>query len=53
MKISNDEEHQAALTKIEALMDAEEGTPEVEELAGLVDLVEAYENEHYPMGEGK
>lgn len=39
-----------ALARIDALMDAEPGTPEGEELDVLTDLVEHYEEKHVPMG---
>ena len=42
-------EYEQALARIEALMDAGQGTPELEELERLVVLVEAYEAEHYPI----
>jgi HTH-type transcriptional regulator/antitoxin HigA len=38
------------LARIDALMDAEHGTPEGEELDVLTDLVEHYESKHVPMG---
>ena len=40
----------AALARIEALMDAEAATPEGDELDVLTDLVEHYEEKHVPMG---
>lgn len=42
-------DHHAALERIDALMDAEEGTPEADELAVLADLVEAYEARRFPV----
>lgn len=45
--IRNDEDYETALEEIEALWDAEEGTPEADRLDILVLLVEAYEAEHY------
>ena len=42
-------EHEAALRRIEALMDAEPGSPKEEELELLVLLVEKYESQHYPI----
>jgi len=42
-------EYEAALSRIEALMDAEPGSPEEEELELLALLVENYEEEHYPL----
>ena len=47
--IRNDEDYETALEEIEALWDAEEGTPEADRLDILVLLVEAYEAEHYPI----
>ena len=47
-KINSEAEHQAALDCIEELWDSEPDTPEGEELDRLVDMVEAYEEEHYP-----
>ena len=43
-------DYEAALARIDALMDAEPGTPEGEELDVLTDLVEHYETKHVPMG---
>jgi len=43
-------DYEAALARIDALMDAEPGTPEGEELDVLTDLVEHYEAKHVPMG---
>ncbi len=42
--------HEAALDRIEALMDAKPGTPEGDELDVLTDLVEHYEEKSAPMG---
>jgi HTH-type transcriptional regulator/antitoxin HigA len=42
-------DYEAALARIDALMDAEPGTPEGEELDILADLVEHYEAKHVPM----
>jgi HTH-type transcriptional regulator / antitoxin HigA len=42
--------YEAALARIDALMDAEPGTPEGEELDILADLVEHYEAKHVSMG---
>lgn len=39
----------AALTRIDALWGKEPGTPEGDELDILVDLVEHYENRHFPI----
>jgi HTH-type transcriptional regulator / antitoxin HigA len=48
--IRTEADHKAALARIDALMDAEPGTPEGEELDVLVNLVQLYEDRHIPMG---
>jgi len=48
--IRTEADYKAALVRIDALMDAEFGTPEGEELDVLTDLVELYEARHVPMG---
>jgi len=48
--IRTEADYQAALTRIDALLDAEPGTPDGEELDVLTDLVEHYEAKHVPMG---
>ncbi len=45
--IRNDDDHRAALAEIEALWDAETGTPEVDRLEVLAILVEDYENRNF------
>jgi len=47
--IRTKEDYEAALVRIDALMDAEPGTPEFDDLDVLVDLVELYESKHQPM----
>jgi len=47
--IKTEKEYNLALSRIEELMDAEENSPEVEELELLSTLVELYEDKHYPM----
>src|SRR3546814_6006534 len=42
-------DHEAALARIDELMDAQEGTPEVAELEVLAILVERYEQEAFPI----
>lgn len=42
-------EYQAALTEVEALWDAREGTVDADRLEVLVLLVEAYEHKHFPV----
>ena len=48
--IRTEEDSEAALVRIEGLFDAEENTPEEEELNILVDLVTVYENLNFPIG---
>ncbi|MBK6660357.1 MAG: hypothetical protein IPG43_20470 [Proteobacteria bacterium] len=48
--IRSEQDYEAALARIDALMDAEPSTSEFDELDILADLVEAYENKHEPMG---
>ena len=47
--IRTEADHKAALARIDALMDAEAGTAEADELSVLADLVEAYEAKHFPI----
>ena len=47
--IRNADDHVRALKRIEALMSAEYGTPEGDELDVLSTLVEAYERESFPI----
>ena len=47
--IRTEEEYQAALARIREIFHAEEGTPEGDELENLVDSIEPYEDEHYPI----
>lgn len=48
--IRTEADYERALTRIDALMDAEPGTPAGEEFDVLTDLVEHYEAKHVPMG---
>ncbi len=48
--IRSEADYNAALARIEALMDAEPDTAEGDELDVLADLVEHYEEKHVPMG---
>ncbi len=48
--IRTEEEYEAALARIREIFHAEVGTAEGEELDELVDLVESYEDKHYPIG---
>jgi HTH-type transcriptional regulator/antitoxin HigA len=47
--IKNEREHEAALERIEALMDAAPSTPEGDELELLTTLVELYEEKRFPI----
>ena len=47
--IKTPEDHRIALARIDALMDAETGTPEVAELEVLAILVERYEQDAFPI----
>lgn len=47
--IKTEADYDAALERIDMLMDAEMDTPEGDELDVLVTLVEAYEAKHYPI----
>ena len=47
--IRTEADYEAALARIDALMDAETGTPEGEELDVLTALVEHHEEKHVPM----
>lgn len=48
--IRSDDDLRAALRRLEAVFQANEGTPEADEMEVLVTLIEAYENKHYPIG---
>ena len=48
--IRNENDYDAALSRIDRLMDAEPGTPDGQELDVLTDLVELYESKNVPMG---
>ncbi len=48
--IRNEADYEAALARIDALMDAETNTPEGDELDVLTDLAEHYEEKSVPMG---
>jgi len=47
--IKTEKEYEAALSRIEALMDAQANSSEAEELELLATLVGLYEDDHYPM----
>ena len=48
--IRNDDDLQVAFRHLETVFQAEEGTPEADEREILITLIEAYENQHYPIG---
>ena len=47
--IRTEADYKAALARVDALMDADFGTQEGEELDVLIDLIELYEVRHVPM----
>ncbi len=47
--IHTEADYEAALARVDALMDAERGTPEGDLLDVLVTLIEAYEARHWPI----
>jgi HTH-type transcriptional regulator/antitoxin HigA len=47
--IRTEADHQAALARIDALTDAQAGSPEIDELSVLADLVGAYEARQFPI----
>ena len=48
--IRTEEDHEAALSRLAEIFQAEIGTPEGNERDILADLVELYEDKHYPIG---
>jgi len=48
-QIETEEEYERTLSRIETLMDARPGSPEMDELELLTGLVERYEDRHYPI----
>lgn len=48
--IRTEAEYDAALARIDELIDAPEGSPEYGELNAIADVVERYEDVHYPIG---
>ena len=49
-QIRTEEDYDAALERAWEIFQADIGSPEGEELERLVTLIEAYEDEHYPIG---
>lgn len=48
--IRDDADLSLAFRRLEAIFQAEPGSPEADEMDVLVTLIEAYENKHYPIG---
>jgi len=48
--VKTEADYEAALERIDVLMDAAAGAPEADELEVLAALVELYEEKHYPIG---
>ncbi len=48
-RIESDAEYEAALARVETLMDADAGSPPDVELTMLAMLIERYERQHYPI----
>ena len=48
--IRNDNDLKAAFKRLEAIFQADEGTPQADERDVLVTLIEAYENKHHDFG---
>ena len=48
--IRNDDDLRAAFKQLEPVFQAQEGTPEADEMEILVTLIEAYEYKHFPTG---
>jgi len=49
LTIETEADYKAALIELKALFQAEDGTPPGDRLEFLANLVEAYENKHYPI----
>ncbi|MFA6222189.1 MAG: hypothetical protein WC647_07730 [Desulfomonilaceae bacterium] len=47
--IRTEDDYKSALARVREIWDAEDGTPESDELDVLALLIEAYGNEHYPI----
>jgi HTH-type transcriptional regulator/antitoxin HigA len=47
--IRNDRDYEAALARVDTLIDAKKNTPDGDELDILVTLIEAYEAKHHPI----
>ena len=49
--IRNDDDMRAAFKRLELVYQAQDGTPEADEMEILVTLIEAYEHKHFPIGD--
>ena len=49
--IRNDDDMRAAFKRLELVYQAQDGTPEADEMEILVTLIAAYERKHFPIGE--
>jgi len=47
--IRNDDDMRAAFRRLELVYQAQDGTPEADEMEILVTLIEAYEHKHFPI----
>ncbi len=47
--IRTEADYMEALSRVDVLFGSSPGTPECDELDLLVDMIEVYENEHYPV----
>ena len=47
--IRNDDDLTNAFIRLESIFQADKGTPEAKEMEALVTLIEAYEDEYYPI----
>ncbi|ENW80564.1 hypothetical protein F909_01850 [Acinetobacter sp. ANC 3929] len=47
--IRNDDDLTNAFIRLESIFQADKGTPEADEMETLVALIEAYEDEYYPV----
>jgi HTH-type transcriptional regulator / antitoxin HigA len=47
--IENEEEYDRALLRLEEILEAKPGTPEAQEREALLEVIEAYEDEMYPI----
>lgn len=48
--IRSDDDLRAAFKRLEPIFQAQEGTPEADEMEVLVTLIEAYEHKHFTLG---